>query len=347
MRKWLMVLLLAGANPGRFPWPGPEVFASAWERGHRAKAAPIYELSIGGASARRFIRHDVELHGETLTFFTSLSDDEATLEVGLKLAANQGFIAEQAGKTVKVDIKAVASKELTPEVAQQLTYVETLLDEDAQPAQVADDQRKYDSELVQLVAGLGASPAAIQAWAESKRNDEKLSARFRRAAVFGTCSVDMTPQRMTRAHAELAYARGELGRFLQLQVAIMGDRFERPAYSSYGEEAHGTESARLASTGLELSTFLMGLLWARDGKDGHIDPRRLARSIREAGKAEVLQPRLEAIATDAAVDELNRLRAAQAWFFLELERTDEQRALERAGSLPFSDGMKAWLKRVG
>jgi hypothetical protein len=59
--------------------------------------------------------------------------------------------------------------------------------------------------------------------------------------------MDTTPQEAARLYAELAYARGDLGKFLQLQVRIMGDQFERVAWSSFGEAAHSTEAERLSS----------------------------------------------------------------------------------------------------
>jgi hypothetical protein len=150
--------------------------------------------------------------------------------------------------------------------------------------------------------------------------------------------------------AELAFARGDLGRFLQLQVRIMGDQFERTAWSSYGEAAHGTESERLLRTGIDLDQFLIGLGVARPGREEGLGAWRLARAINEAGRSEALLPKFQALAVDPKLDAYNRLRATQTWFFMQVR--DEKDLRQKARDAVAAKALKlelhplavAWLK---
>jgi hypothetical protein len=125
--------------------------------------------------------------------------------------------------------------------------------------------------------------------------------------------MDERPAQVARAYADLCYRVGKLGCFLQLQIRIMGDQFDRVAYSSYGEAAHETESKRLAETGLDVDRFFRGLLvhFAGVERRGELGPWRLARSIQESGRTGSLVPALARMAESPDLDEYNRLRATQ------------------------------------
>jgi hypothetical protein len=208
-----------------------------------------------------------------------------------------------------------------------------------------------------LVRSFNRLPAAerlakITEWARANRSDAALFERFRNFRPMGTCSMDTTPQKTARLFAELAFARGDLGRFLRLQINIMGDNFQRTAYSSYGEASHRTEAERLTSTGIDLDQFLLGLVVGTQTVNARIDTWRLARAIQEADRGAALLPKLEALATSPTLDAFNRLRATQTWFFVQARVEKEQAAAaasrkqltEKALKLQLHPVARDWLK---
>lgn len=149
--------------------------------------------------------------------------------------------------------------------------------------------------------------------ARAAGDNEKALSIYRTWRPMGRCSMDDRPAKVAREYAELCYDLGKLGCFLQLQVQIMGDRFYRVAWSTYGEEAASTQAERLYETGLDVDVFLSGLAlhFAGVSRRGEIGMRRLARSIKEAGQTDVVAARLAAWAKDPDFDEYNRLGAVQ------------------------------------
>jgi hypothetical protein len=141
---------------------------------------------------------------------------------------------------------------------------------------------------------------------------------FRSYRPVGRCSMDTRPAEIAREYARFCHRNQKLGCHLQLQIRIMADRFERVAYSSYGEAAASTQAEALGGIGLDTDRFLRGLLV--DFASVHVDGAsiglwRLVRAIRESGRAGALEPALRAMASDPHLDEYNRLRAtiALAW----------------------------------
>ena len=145
-----------------------------------------------------------------------------------------------------------------------------------------------------------------------------LRARYR---PVGGCSMDTRPQEAARAYAELCSRTGDLSCFLNLQLRIMGDSFSRVAYSSYGEQSHGTDSLRLLETGIDVDRYLAGLAYRFDSdfRRPGIGTWRLARSIVELGAAERFDARLAADAEDPRLDAANRLRVTQVLVALRLQ----------------------------
>lgn len=140
---------------------------------------------------------------------------------------------------------------------------------------------------------------------------------YRRYRPVGRCSMDRAPAATARAYADLCYGAGRIGCFLQLQVRIMGDRFARTVWSSYGERAASTESKALVEAGVDARRFLRGMLLKYDAD---LRPReemnlwRLARSMHESGID--FADDLQALATHPELDPVNRHRAAQALWLL-------------------------------
>jgi hypothetical protein len=161
---------------------------------------------------------------------------------------------------------------------------------------------------------------------------------YRRFRPRGACSMDERPARVARAYADLCFDVGRLGCFLQLQVQIMGDRFDRVAYSSYGEASHATEADKLADTGVDVERFFRGLTIQLAGvkRRGELGTWRLARSIKESGSAGSILPAIATMAADPGLDEHNRLRAAQ----VVVMATDDEEAIAQED---LADSARAWL----
>lgn len=170
----------------------------------------------------------------------------------------------------------------------------------------------------ELTALLGSdTPRTSDQWADAaewaRKQAPELAIRiYRHWIPVGRCSMDTRPQAVARDYAELCFERGRLGCFLDLQVQIMGNQFSRRAWSSMGERAHRTESARLLSAGIDVERFFRGLVvrYAIDGDAGRELPTwRLGKAAAEATNAD-LGPTFERQIEDESLDELNRFRAA-------------------------------------
>ncbi len=117
----------------------------------------------------------------------------------------------------------------------------------------------------------------------------------------GSCSMDTGPQDAVPKYPETCFEAGRIGCFLDFQIRIMGDLFNRVAWSSYGEAAHKTQATRLVTAGLDMQRLVRGLLV----RYAPVMARR-----REFG-TEKYQPLVLGVANDPKVDEYNRFRAAQ------------------------------------
>lgn len=304
------------AKAERFAWPPPKAFTDAWGTADR-RAHLVLRLTLPGSLARWYLAEPppepelgrwmlVRLVGGDDVRFTDDELERDTVKTLTRKGEEVATIVARLEGTVPDELLAPA------------TYVTTLLRSSG--ALYVDRPELRSGELRLLIKSFPSGEtrqAAIEAWAQKNKGDDALFASFATVRPMGTCSMDTTPQDAARLYAELAFARGDLGKFLQLQLRIMGDQFERTAWSSYGEAAHTTEAARLASTGIDLDQFLLGLVVRTPGLEDGLDPWRLARSIREAGRAAALVPKLEALATSPALDAYNRLRATEVWFFVQ------------------------------
>lgn len=296
----------------RFSFPAAETFESAWS-GHTTQGVPLVRGSIQfeqqttsgwfalwpHEGSTRLVPL-VALKGEPDDGWSAASTDGPTWKL-TRWEAHGTFTVEERLSAVMADV------DLIP-----WTYATTLL---TSSGPLYDEGAEGDALLLAELRLLE-KPGDAQKWAKAHRADDALYARFRGFRPMGTCSMDTTPQEAARLYAELAYERGDLGRFLQLQVRIMGDQFERTAWSSYGEAAHETESGRLLATGIDVDQFLLGLLIARPGRDEGLGAWRFARSVREAGRQKTIAPELKRLAASSTSDPYTRLRATQASLFL-------------------------------
>jgi hypothetical protein len=155
--------------------------------------------------------------------------------------------------------------------------------------------------------------SAVAAFAQKQGDTELALTILSRHQPVGRCSMDRGPQMVAREYAELCYGAGKLACFLNLQIQIMGDQFQRMVYSSYGEAAHATEAGRLRDIGIDVEKFLRGLLYRFDApgvERRELNTWRLARSIHEANLGPQMVSVLRAEAARPDLDVFNRLRAA-------------------------------------
>lgn len=300
-----------------FTWPRPAVFDSKWSEAAKHDT---------GRTVLQFA-----IDGKTQWYVVSPDGRFGAFRLEALLAREVRYTDSVTGQTLKVwswekekatEVEVLEREEgkVTPDALVPMTYVSTLLESNGP---LYAEERKAAPELRDLVDSFSSVPEAkrvakIAEWARANRTDAALFERFRSYRPMGSCSMDTAPQETARVFAELAFARGDLGRFLQLQIDIMGDNFARTAYSSYGEAAHNTEAERLTSTGIDLDQFLLGLVVATQDRGPTIDSWRLARAIKEAGRTTTLVPKLQALATSPTLDAYNRLRATQVWLFAQL-----------------------------
>jgi hypothetical protein len=193
-------------------------------------------------------------------------------------------------------------------------------------------------------------------WAEKSGHDELAREIYRRFHPVGSCSHDSRPAEAARRYAELCYRDGLLGCFLQLQVQIMGDQFDRFAYSGLGELVHSTEAEKLAESGLDVDRFLRGLvlryepLDPKESRPRELDAWRLARSIREAGRSPALDPELARMAGESSLDDYNRFRATITLAFVRLQasanrsRATRSRIALQLEGIGLNEPSRMWLE---
>ncbi len=174
---------------------------------------------------------------------------------------------------------------------------------------------------------------------------------YRRFAPIGRCSMDTGPAMAAQNYADACYARGNIGCFLQLQVRIMGDRFDRVAWSSYGERAASTHVQRLSDAGIDVRRFLRGLLldFTVDGpKREWIGRWRLVRSMMESGMGDAFEKELTGLAVDGKLDDYNRLRATQALWLMWRRAADigKDKAALRFAQLDLNPASERWITAV-
>jgi hypothetical protein len=164
----------------------------------------------------------------------------------------------------------------------------------------------------------------VDASALAMEHGEARLARQLRALYrpVGRCSMDFRPQEAAAEFADLCFAQGDLPCFLQLQVRIMGQQFERVAYSSYGDAAHDSQVERLARTGVVPSDFLVGLLMSFDTSEeraSQIGTWRLARAFADGEFGAAGERALLSRATDPTLDVFNRVRATQTLAYARIQ----------------------------
>lgn len=159
--------------------------------------------------------------------------------------------------------------------------------------------------------------AAVRAWAAKNAKDDELYEGFTRHHATGSCSMDPIPHITNVLFAELALARGDTATFVDLQLRLMSGRYDRVAWSSFSDDSQPTRAERFAEVpGLDVDALLLGLVIQYPGSK-NVGEQRIARAMKEAGRAEAMLPRLEALATSRTLDPYDRYRATNVWVALQ------------------------------
>ena len=188
----------------------------------------------------------------------------------------------------------------------------------------------------------------VQSWglaleAVGDRDAALTLAIHRRYQPYGGCSLDRRPQQVAQAYAERCYAAGDLECFVRLEADVIGDRFDRVSYSSFGEAKRTTGVESLARAGIDIPRFLVGALLRFDARraDGQPVVREdlalyaVAKAMRE-WDGMGLEQDLRALAEDPALDAYNRLRATWALAYLLRSRVGEDGAAARLAVMDLS-----------
>jgi hypothetical protein len=172
----------------------------------------------------------------------------------------------------------------------------------------------------------------------------------RRYQPYGGCSMDRRPQQVARAYAEQCYAAGDLECFVRLEADVIGDRFERVSYSSFGEATRTTGVESLARAGVDIRRFLVGALLRFDARRADGQPvvrdelslHAVAKAMREwDGMA--LEQDLRLLAESPALDAYNRLRATWALSYLLRSRVGDHGAQARLAVMDLSGPARVML----
>lgn len=185
------------------------------------------------------------------------------------------------------------------------------------------DSREYDREIDAKAAAFCTNDRGdvdedkLRAWTLANAKDDALFERFRRHHPIGTCSMDPIPHVTTVVFAELALARGDIPTFIDLQLRLLSGRHERVAWSSFSDDSQPTRAERFAAAKVDVDALLLGLVIQHPGSKS-ANEQRIARAMREAGRAEALLPRVEALVTMRNLDAYDRYRATSVWVLLQL-----------------------------
>lgn len=158
--------------------------------------------------------------------------------------------------------------------------------------------------------------------------DELALELFRQYHPVGRCSRDSRPQKVAGDYASLCARLGDVNCYLQLRTRLLANQFPRLAWSSYGELAHRSGSAKLVEAPIDVERFLAGLLLRYSqtpDQSREIGARNTARAISQGGFGDDLGW-LQRMAEDDDLDGFNRLQATQVLYYLSLGEISEEAA---------------------
>lgn len=155
----------------------------------------------------------------------------------------------------------------------------------------------------------------LRARAARRGEPALVAALFARLGLpAGRCSQDATPIYALLEYADACLAAGRINCFAHLVVWAMADAGPRVAWSTSALPAFRSQSLHLHKGGIDLQRFLTGLVLyyrADPPRDAELSPWHLAAAIRHGDLEEAMDAPLVAMLTNEALDDFNRLRAAQ------------------------------------
>ncbi len=155
---------------------------------------------------------------------------------------------------------------------------------------------------------------------ESNREFEELVARYyskplalelkRGRKVYGRCSMDSSPRNHAKKIAELAAVTTNWNVFLRSHLDIMNDRFERTAYSSYGEARFGTYIPEIEALNINVPDLVFGISLRADnvGENHYFgNINRMGRALSETKYVAEMESRMKNAIADPQLDMFNRV----------------------------------------
>ena len=172
----------------------------------------------------------------------------------------------------------------------------------------------------------------------------RLLAEYESSAPMGRCSMDRRPADYARSFAQRCFAQGELACFLQVHLRVVGDQFNRVAWSSMGEAQSPTDASTLEKTGMDVDRFFRGLVvLLPDERPSELGSSRLARALIESGRRERFEPLLVRMIEDDALDTYNRFRALTVYTSLHYRGKGDDAAMKaKVAKLKLDPLAQAW-----
>ncbi len=128
----------------------------------------------------------------------------------------------------------------------------------------------------------------------------------------GQCSRDPAPAQVAMRIADRAEFRGDLGRFLRMRFRIVGDLFDREAWSSTDDVVRSPRLDSITEAPVDVARLLAGIVLRFETEETPCprpNPWRLGRAIACSEIAGTMTARLRTLVEDPSLDEWNRLRA--------------------------------------
>ncbi len=147
---------------------------------------------------------------------------------------------------------------------------------------------------------------------ESLSAEEKaqLLEKLRSTSVMGGCSRDSSPRYHARNIAIMAAETVNWGVFLRAHLNIMNDRFQRMAYSNYGERSFQTHIGELEALDIDVQQLLLGIsLQIENPANNHYfgSIQRVGRALSETRHADEIEQGMIAMISDKSLDHYNRV----------------------------------------
>lgn len=184
---------------------------------------------------------------------------------------------------------------------------------------------------------------------EPHGNSAQLLKDYEANAPMGRCSMDRAPASFASQFAEKCFKAGELACFLQVHLRVVGDQFNRVAWSSMGEASSPTKASQLEKAGIDVDRFYRGLVVVLpDERPSELGTSRLARALIESGRRDAFEPLLVKMIQDERLDTYNRFRALTTYVSLHYREKGEDAEMKaKLSKLKLDPLGSAWWAGLG